>query len=83
MVVDYKARKNEVLDSYDQLEELISALQEYARAIRIPDPLERMGNLMEDIRGKVGRVREDRFTIQKFERLFYSHAIRISPGSHC
>lgn len=63
MVVDYKARKNEVLDSYNQLEELISALQEYARAICIPDPLERMGNLMEDIRGKAGRVREDRFTI--------------------
>ena len=30
MVVDYKSRKNEVLDSYEQLEKRVSDLQAYA-----------------------------------------------------
>ncbi|MBD5489562.1 MAG: hypothetical protein HDR13_12360 [Lachnospiraceae bacterium] len=63
MVVDYKARKNEVISSYDKLEELVSDLQKYAKTINMPDPLERMDNLMTDIRGKAERVKADRFNI--------------------
>ena len=38
MVVDYKARKNEVLASYATVETLITELQNYAREIGLPDP---------------------------------------------
>lgn len=63
MVIDYKSRKNEVLASYDQLEALVSDLQAYARQIEMPDPTERLGTLLSDIRGKAERVRADRFNI--------------------
>ena len=63
MVVDYKSRKNEVLASYDQLETLVSDLQAYAKKIEMPDPMERLGNLLSDIRNKADRVKTDRFNI--------------------
>ena len=63
MVGDYKSRKNEVLDSYDRLESLVSDLQAYAKKIEMPDPMERLGNLLSDIRGKADRVKADRFNI--------------------
>ena len=63
MVVDYKSRKNEVIASYEQLESLLSELQAYAKKIEMPDPTERIGNLISDIRGKAERVKEDRFNL--------------------
>lgn len=63
MVVDYKSRKNEVLTSYDAMEELISDLQSYAKEIGMPDPMERLKTLHKDIKGKADRAREDRFNI--------------------
>ena len=63
MVVDYKSRKNEVIDSYNQLEDLVSELQAYAKKIELPDPMERLGTLLSDIRGKAERVKADRFNI--------------------
>ena len=45
------------------LEILVSELQAYAKQIEMPDPMERLGTLLSDIRGKVGRVRADRFNI--------------------
>lgn len=63
MSSDYNARKNEVIASYEQLEELISELQDYAKMIDLPDPMERLGALLSDIRGKAERVKADRFNI--------------------
>lgn len=63
MVVDYKSRKNEVLSSYNTVESLISALQAYAQQIGLPDPTERLGNLLSDIRNKAEKVKEDKFNI--------------------
>lgn len=63
MVVDYQARKNEVIVSYDQMEALVSDLQAYAKKIGMPDPIDRLGNLLIDIRGKAERVKADRFNI--------------------
>lgn len=63
MSTDYNARKNEVIASYEQLEELVSELQNYAKTIDLPDPMERLGTLLSDIRGKADRVRADRFNI--------------------
>jgi GTPase SAR1 family protein len=63
MVVDYKSRKNEVLESYSKLEELIADLQDYSKNIGLPDPVETMKALLRDIRGKAERVKEDRFNI--------------------
>ncbi len=63
MSSDYNARKNEVIASYEQLEELVSELQNYAKAIDLPDPMERLGTLLSDIRGKAERVKADRFNI--------------------
>ena len=63
MSSDYISRKNEVIDSYNQLEALISDLQDYAKRIDLPDPMERLESLLSDIRGKVERVKADRFTI--------------------
>lgn len=63
MVVDYKARKNEVLASYATVETLITELQNYAREIGLPDPTERLCNLLSDIRNKAEKVKEDRFNI--------------------
>ena len=42
MSSDYSARKNEVIASYEQLEELVSELQNYAKSIDLPDPMERL-----------------------------------------
>ena len=63
MVVDYTSRKNEVLASYDQLESLVSDLQAYAEEIEMPNPMERLGTLLSDIRDKADRVKADRFNI--------------------
>ncbi len=63
MVVDYEARKNEVLASYAVLEGLISELQSYAKEINMPDPMERLEALHKDIRSKAGRVKDNRFNI--------------------
>ena len=63
MVVDYKSRKNEVLASYNKVEELIADLQAYSQKIGLPDPAERLGTLLSDIRGKAEKVKEDRFKI--------------------
>lgn len=63
MVVDYKSRKNEVLASYATVEALIAELQNYARKIGLPDPTERLSNLLSDIRSKAEKVKEDRFNI--------------------
>ena len=64
MIVDYKSRKNEVLASYNQLVSLVyDDLQAYAKKIEMPDPMERLGTLLSDIRGKADRVKADRFNI--------------------
>lgn len=63
MVVDYKSRKNEVLASYDKVEEFIAELQAYAAKIKLPDPTERLGALLVDIRSKAEKVKADRFNI--------------------
>lgn len=63
MVVDYKSRKNEVLESYEKLEALISDLHEYSKKIELPDPIEHLEVLLRDIRSKAEKVKEDRFNI--------------------
>lgn len=63
MVVDYKSRKNEVLESYEKLEALISDLQGYAKKIELPDPIENMDVLLRDIRSKAKKAKDDRFNI--------------------
>lgn len=63
MVVDYKSRKNEVLASYETVEELITELRNYAEKINLPDPTENLGALLSDIRSKAEKVKEDRFNI--------------------
>lgn len=63
MVVDYKSRKNEVIASYEQLEDLVSSIQAYFQTIGLPDPMERMNDLLKDIRNKAERVKADRFNI--------------------
>lgn len=63
MVVDYKSRKNEVLESYSNLETVISDLQDYSKKIELPDPVEHMEALLRDIRSKAEKVKEDRFNI--------------------
>lgn len=63
MIVDYKSRKNEVLASYNTVEVLLSELQNYAKQIGLPDPSERLSNLLSDIRGKAEKVKADRFNI--------------------
>lgn len=63
MVTDYKSRKNEVLASYETVEELVAELQAYAAKIELPDPTERLGSLLSDIRSKAEKVRADKFNI--------------------
>lgn len=63
MVMDYKARKNEVLRSYEIAEELIAELQKYAKEIDLPGPAETLGDLLNDIRSKAEKVKADRFKI--------------------
>lgn len=63
MVVDYQSRKNEVLASYETVEELITELQNYAKKIDLPDPTENVKALLADIRSKAKKVKADRFNI--------------------
>lgn len=63
MVVDYKSRKNEVLASYNTVEELVADLQSYAVQIEFPDPTEKVVKLLESIRKKAQKVKADRFNI--------------------
>lgn len=63
MVVDYKSRKNEVLASYETVEELITELRNYAEKINLPDPTANLGALLSDIRSKAEKVKADRFNI--------------------
>lgn len=63
MVVDYKSRKNEVLSSYETVESLVAELRDYAAKIELPDPTERLGTLLSDIRSKAEKVKADRFNI--------------------
>lgn len=63
MIVDYKSRKNEVLGSYAVVEKLVSELRAYAAKVELPDPTERLGALLSDIRSKAEKVRADRFSI--------------------
>lgn len=63
MVVDYKSRKNEVLASYNTVEELVADLQGYAVQIEFPDPTEKVVKLLESIRKKAEKVKADRFNI--------------------
>lgn len=63
MSSDYNARKNEVIESYVQLESIVTELQDYAKKIDLPDPMERLGTLLSDIRGKAERVKADRFNL--------------------
>jgi len=63
MITDYKSRKNEVLASYNTAEELIAELKAYFKNIGMPDPTERFGNLLSDIRSKAEKVKADRFNI--------------------
>lgn len=63
MLVDYKSRKNEVLTSYETVEKILAELQEYAAKIGLPDPTERLGTLLADIRSKAEKVKADRFNI--------------------
>ena len=62
MVVDYKSRKNEVLESYSKLEALMTDLQDYSRKVGLPEPVKNDA-LIRDIRNKAGKVKEDRFNI--------------------
>lgn len=63
MVTDYQSRKNEVLASYEMVEDLISALTDNARKIGMPEPTECLMPLLTDIRSKAEKVRADRFNI--------------------
>lgn len=63
MVINYKARKNEVLASYDTAEKLIAEIQDYSEKIGLPDPTGNMGALLADIRNKAEKVKSDRFNI--------------------
>ncbi|MEG0009375.1 MAG: dynamin family protein [Aeromonas sp.] len=63
MITDYKSRKNEVLVSYEKVEQLIGALKENAQRTGMPNPLERVEALLTDIRNKADKAREDRFSL--------------------
>lgn len=63
MVVDYKSRKNEVLASYETVENLVKELSDYATKINQPDPIRNVGALLSDIRNKAKKVKADRFNI--------------------
>jgi GTPase SAR1 family protein len=63
MITDYKSRKNEVLESYENVEKLIAALKENAQRAGMSNPLERLESLLTDIRNKAEKVRADRFSL--------------------
>ncbi len=63
MIVDYKTRKKEVLDSYESVEQIISELKDYAKKIQLPDPTERLEPLLKDVRSKAEKVKADKFNL--------------------
>lgn len=63
MITDYQSRKNEVLDSYKTLEQLLKAVEKNAQLSGVPNPLERLETLLADIRSKSEKVRADRFSL--------------------
>lgn len=63
MITDYQSRKNEVLDSYKTVEQLLKAVEKNAQLSGVPNPLERLDALLTDIRTKTEKVRADRFSI--------------------
>lgn len=63
MITDYQSRKNEVLDSYKTLEQLLKAVEKNAQLSGVPNPLERLEALLADIRSKSEKVRADRFSL--------------------
>ncbi len=63
MITDYKSRKNEVLNSYEKLEQLLEDISVNAERAGMPNPLERLGSLLLDIRNKAEKVRDDRFNL--------------------
>ncbi|WP_299667807.1 dynamin family protein [uncultured Psychromonas sp.] len=63
MITDYESRKNEVLDSSQQLNQLIEAIKDNAFRAEMPNPLERLESLIIDIHNKSEKVRADRFCL--------------------
>lgn len=63
MITDYQSRKNEVLDSYKTVEQLLKAVEKNAQLSGVPNPLERLEALLADIRSKSEKVRADRFSL--------------------
>lgn len=63
MITDYQSRKNEVLDSYKTVEQLLKAVEKNAQISGVPNPLERLEALLADIHTKSEKVRADRFSI--------------------
>ncbi len=63
MITDYQSRKNEVLDSYKTVEQLLKAVEKNAQLSGVPNPLERLETLLADIRSKSEKVRADRFSL--------------------
>lgn len=63
MVVNYQERKNEVLASYETVENLVADMRDYAAQIELPDPAIKLETLLSDIRSKAAKVKEDRFNI--------------------
>lgn len=63
MITDYKSRKNEVLGSHQKVEDLVAEITKNAQRIGVPSPLERLEPLLTDIRSKVEKIRNDRFSL--------------------
>lgn len=63
MIVDYKTRKKEVLDSYESVEHIISELKDYAKKIQLPDPTKGLEPLLKDVRSKAEKVKADKFNL--------------------
>ena len=63
MITDYKSRKNEVLASHKKVEDLVAEITKNAQRIGVPGPLERLEPLLTDIRSKVEKIRNDRFSL--------------------
>lgn len=69
MVTDYTTRKNEVLDSYRTISELVSELQAYAKKINMPDPLAEYSSsttsspIYRNIQKMAKVIKEDRFKL--------------------
>lgn len=63
MVTNYESRKNEILASYNTVEELIMEIKNYFNEIELPDPTENLKTLLEEIRNKAEKVKADKFKI--------------------